>query len=199
MDKIKFDELWERIRLIAHEIKNTCQDGTEVVESKKDELREEYNLLRIGAGKVHLRDSVNIEFSVESTRMDRHKVASCMAGAILKVGILSQPKNIDPKGRKMISYFANETLAAFSGLAIVKAFIRADKNNEIGYSNEILEKKDKFLEEGFIFPSPTQDDFLPWLIYAFSDSKNTKYNVMAFSNIFYLLEAYTFSQIEAVN
>lgn len=93
--------------------------------------------------------------------------------------------------------FANETLAVFAGLAIVKAYIRSDTDNNIGFPDELLVKKDKFLKDGYIFPKPIEDDYLPWLIYALFDSKKESFNVLAFSNIFYLLEAYTFSQIKS--
>ena len=69
--------------------------------------------------------------------------------------------------------------------------IRSDKDNVINVDQK---QKEMFLEQGFIFPEPPRDDYIPWLLFMLQESVNIGFNVLSFSNILYLIETYTMSQ-----
>ena len=95
--------------------------------------------------------------------------------------------------RCRLSYFSNETLALLAALGIVKSFIASDKENVIGFDAAL---KSEFLKNGFMFPTPARDDYIPWLLFLLHESSKIGYNVLSFSNILYLLETFTFAQLE---
>ena len=43
------------------------------------------------------------------------------------------------------------------------------------------------------------DDYLPWLLFLLQESSKIGFNVLSFSNILYLIETYTFSQLKLKN
>lgn len=190
MNNNKFDELWTVISNAAEDIQNACKDQTHFNSQKKLYVLYEYNKLRDDCKKQHF-DAEEPE-DYEDILLDRHKVAACIAGAILSAKPLDAPP-VPKKGRYKMSYFANETLALFSALGIVKSFIESDKENKIKLDGE---QKSDFSKNGFIFPKSAHDDYIIWLIFLLHESSKIGFNVLSFSNILYLLETYTFSQIE---
>lgn len=190
----KFDELWMQISNVAKDIENTCNDGTFFDAEKKAYIYYEYNKFRNLNKQSHL--SATPGTMIDDIRMDRHKVASCIAGAILSthpMGFKDNPLRAGETPRVRMSYLANETLALFSALAIVKSFIRSTPDNELSFDPTL---KERFLKEGYIFPVPKHDDYLPWLLYLLRESSIIGFNVLSFSNILYLLECYTFTNME---
>lgn len=196
MTSEKFNELWIQIGNAAQDIVNTCNDGTQFNQKKKEYISFEYDKFRRFCKERHLR-SAHVDITAndvkepEISRIDRHKIGACIAGAILSAKPLEYTGS--DVGRKRISYLANETLALFSALAIVKSFIRSDKESLIQFPGAI---KEDFLSYGFKFPQPQYDEYLPWLLYLLQESTEIGFNVLSFSNILYLLEVYTISQLE---
>lgn len=191
----KFGDLWKQIGNIAQDIENSCQGGVHFDEEKKTYIQYEYDTFRDHC-KQHLKDTqyqkdLKKQLNQEDPLLDRHKVASCIAGAILR----AQPMKISPtadKNRYNLLYFANESLALFSALGIVKSFIRSDSDNVMNLNQEL---KNDFLEKGFLFPKPVHGDYLPWLLFILQECSQIGFNVLSFSNILYLLETHTFDQL----
>lgn len=190
MTEPKFNELWTQIGNVATDIVNTCNDGSHFNEKKKEYIRYEYEKLRDECKAKHLGASKLATNEETDIRLDRHKVAACIAGAILSASPIEGP-NIRQGSSYKVSYFANETLALFAALGIVKSFIRSDKENVIELD---LKTKEVFLKRGFCFPKPTRDDYLHWLLFMLQESTNIGFNVLSFSNILYLLEIHSMSQ-----
>lgn len=190
MTKGKFTELWEQIGNAAQDIVNTYPEVIVFNSQKKDYIEYEYEKFKSFCKEKHM---VSPSESDEALRIDRHKIASCIAGAILSTKPLEYVKLNNGESMPRILYLANETLAFFSALAIVKSFIRADTSNMAQLDSEL---KKEFLKNGFIFPHPAHDDYLPWVLYLLQEGSKIGFNVLSFSNILYLLETYTFAQLE---
>lgn len=190
MTREKFAELWEQVGNAAQDIVNTYPKVIAFNSQKKDYIEYEYEKFKSFCKEKHM---ISPSESEESLRIDRHKVASCIAGAILSTKPLEYVEQKNGESMPRILYLANETLAFFSALAIVKSFIRADTSNKAKLDSEL---KKVFLKEGFIFPTPAHDDYLPWVLYLLQEGSKIGFNVLSFSNILYLLETYTFAQLE---
>lgn len=192
----KFSDLWKQIGNIAEDIENSCQGAVHFNEEKKTYIQYEYDKFRTHC-KQHLRNTqyqiaLKKQSNQEEPLLDRHKVASCIAGAILS----TRPMEVCPtadKSQYNLLYFANESLALFSALGIVKSFIRSDSSNVIELDSEL---KEAFLKDGFLFPNPVHSDYLPWLLFILQECSQIGFNVLSFSNILYLLETHTFSQLK---
>lgn len=87
-----------------------------------------------------------------SPKLDRHKLASCMCGAIIEV----QPIRI-LSNRQLCPKRANEMFALFSGLGIVKDFMMYDVLNKISSFKERQSVK-CYLRDNFNILLPTLDD-----------------------------------------
>lgn len=192
MDKIKFSELWEQVRNIAEDIENSCKHEVRFDEEKKTFVEYEYDNFRKRC-KEHLVKGTQAPKDIdEPPRLDRHKVAACIAGAILNARPLDTHFSSE-EGHCNLSYFCNEALALFSALGIIISFIRSDSQNKIQLDVAL---KEDFLNRGFLFPSPVHGTYLPWLLFVLQESSQIGFNVLSFSNILYLLETYTFSQLK---
>lgn len=189
----KFSELWVQIGNAAQDIVNACESHKNVSFNvqKRDYVEYEYEKYKRFCKDRHMLSPDSGK--IDSMRIDRHKVASCIAGAILSTKPLECKELDDNEYHPRILYLANETLAFFSSLAIIKSFIRSDTENKAGLDTEL---KESFMQTGFIFPQPTYDDYLPWILYLLQESSIIGFNVLSFSNILYLLETYTFSQLK---
>ncbi len=190
----KFCTLWNQVGNIAQDIVNSCQGKVQFDKEKKSYMQYEYDKLRNHCRFYLSENTSSSQESIDDGNplLDRHKVASCVAGAILS----TRPMNADIDTQKSnfnLLYFANESLALFSALGIVKAFIRADTNNIMKLD---LNLKSAFLESGFLFPEPVHSDYLPWLLFLLRESSKIGYNVLSFSNILFLLETYTFQELK---
>lgn len=187
----KFSDLWKNVGNAAQDIVNSCKDGTLFDEKKESYIHYEYNKLRDYCKKQHLKVQGTIHPDKDPL-LDRHKVAACIAGAILSTRPMESPAGLD-SDRSRLSYFSNEVLALFSALGIVKSFIRSDHDNVMNLDPDL---KSDFLEVGFLFPEPLHDDYLPWLLFLLQESSKIGFNVLSFSNILYLLETHTFDQLK---
>lgn len=192
----KFNDLWKQIGNIAQDIENSCQGEAHLNEEKKVYVQYEYDNLRKHC-KQHLSKDTNTQSlknreSQEEPLLDRHKVAACVAGAVLRAKPMEITSSSE-KSRYNLLYFCNESLALFSALGIVKSFIRSDLKNVMELD---LNLKDDFLKDGFLFPKPLHSDYLPWLLFVLQESSQIGFNVLSFSNILYLIETYTFAQLK---
>ena len=118
---------------------------------------------------------------------DRHKIASLLALAILKIEPLYYPKDAEDP----LVLLANEVLAFHGALGVVRS-IRiqcARKEHDV-----IVEK---ILKKNFIFPPcPAPHEDYPLHIYkALHYSKmNNSFDIFLFAHILFLIESYTISE-----
>lgn len=191
MEGKKFEELWQEISNVATDIMNSCHDSTTFNTGRRDYVRFEYEKLRDNCKDRHFKRPETDDGSGKKL-LDRHKVAACIAGAVLSASPLALEDSKQEHNNRL-SCFSNEALALFSALGIVQSFISSDKENKIGIDSEL--KKD-FLLRGFVFPCNAKNDYILWLLFLLQESSKIGFNVLSFSNILYLLEEFTFSQLK---
>lgn len=136
--------------------------------------------------------------NMSGSRLDRHKLASCICGAIIEVRPLVRIKD------EKISENANEILALFAALNIIKAFMMYDILKDVP-----AEKRDeahRYLRVHFDMKLPSLDDnicdtqeyrkniinALYWSHFKcrVSQKECFRYDIWAYSKIFYHLELY---------
>ena len=118
-------------------------------------------------------------------RIDRHKVASVMLYSIIS----NNPFEVKLPAKREVNssaYMANETLGFNTALAIVLSFIKTDAD-EKSDSNKI-----ELFRNGFVFPKCQHDTYEATIYKMLYYSKyNSCYDIFAFANILFLIEAYT--------
>lgn len=145
---------------------------------------------------------------MESPKLDRHKLASCMCGAIIElqpIRRLSNPQ-VCPKR-------ANELFALYVGIGIIKYFMIYDVLYKIPSAEEKLAIK-HYLKDHFEIILPNLDDkicdtqeytenlcnALLWTHTecSYRSSECYRYDIWAYSTIFYHIEAYNKSRLENI-
>ena len=150
----------------------------------------------------------NAEVNMSNPRLDRHKLASCICGAIIETKPLSCLKG------KKISARANEILALHVGLSVIKYYMIYDflHNSNFSFSAEQEEQAKAYLMKNFDLSLPSLDDnicdtqeyeknllnALHWTIYDCKFKKDCyRYDIWAYAKIFYHLELYNMPKLKA--
>lgn len=160
---------------------------------------------KIGEDKVHIaiwkefeKYKENALKKMSGKRLDRHKLASCLCAAIIKVQPLESCKGL--KIRKN----ANEIFAMYVGLNVIKFYMMYEITKDI--NQEIKNGLIKYLKENFDmkFPSLSENicdtqeysDNLSNALYwshhycKFKNGDCFHYDIWSYSKIFYHLEVY---------
>ena len=139
--------------------------------------------------------------NMSSSRLDRHKLASCICGTIIEVQPLEGKKDAEIKN------VANEILGLYTGLSVVKMFMIDDLAEKYGIPPEKDSAMVNYMYRNFDMKLPSLDEnicdvqeYKQNLINAlyWSHSKCSilnrecyqRYDVWAYAKIFYHLEVY---------
>lgn len=130
-------------------------------------------------------------------RLDRHKLASCICGALIEVRPLVGFQGAVIKKR------ANEILALHVGLNVIKAYMMYDFLDKLDVPQEEKQKIHHYLQENFDMQFPGkicdsqsyEENFQNALYWShhecrYSDDECFDYDIWAYSKIFYHLELY---------
>lgn len=141
--------------------------------------------------------------NMSSKRLDRHKLASCICAAIVEIRPLT-----GVNGATIIKR-ANEILALYVGLNIIKAYMIFDFLRKSGISSEEQYKINHYLKDNFDMQFPKnicdtqeyKDNFANALFWShqnceFKKSECFHYDIWAYSKIFYHLELYNNEHLE---
>lgn len=137
---------------------------------------------------------------MSSNRLDRHKLASCICGAIIEVQPLEGYLGAE------INKIANEILALHTGLSIVKLYMIDDLAEKLGILPEAGDRMTSYLYKNFSMRLPSLEEnicdvqeyernllnALYWSHFECPILKKEcfRYDVWAYAKIFYHLELY---------
>lgn len=135
---------------------------------------------------------------MSGSRLDRHKLASCICGAIIEIRPLCGFNGFK------IPEDANEILALYVGLGVIKAFmmdealekIPAETKNEVRfYLNKNYKMRFPSLDDNICDTQKYQQNFINALLWShfncpISHQECFQYDIWAYSTIFYHLEMY---------
>ncbi len=123
-------------------------------------------------------------FKYYDALLDHHKIASCVAGAVLKCRPIEFRD--DDCRHKRIVFMANEFLAVMSALVIMRFFNAYEAKQDIDLKSELYKFPDVDI-------SKDKPSYLVWLCIALSEYKDedNKFNILLFSNLLFLIEQYS--------
>jgi len=217
MTKDRFKKIWNIIKDTADAIHNdTGGNESEVAaklnDSQMDAVYMRYEELNKLCKKKHMAvfhsQYGKIPGSEETTkrekRIDRHKIASCIACSLLRMRPMKRAEPTESTSN--LSYYANEVLAFFVALSVMKSFTKEvldiKRKSKIETDEADVEDSSLFeiddgileriVEEGYKFPSRgTHDDYLLWQLIAFADISDFGNYVISLSCTLFLIEEYT--------
>ena len=182
MERSVFDRHWDTaFRYLAEKIEQSAPDEIFFSPSARDDIYEKYMECR-----YFLRKQAGFK---DEELIDRHKIASLLIKAIIEVLPFGRISGRSEKGRKKILFLdkLNEVFAFNVALGLLSSYITSANV----LSSDDLKKK--FIETGFVFPKPESYSYQLHVYRLLSHSIKTKrLDVLAFSNILFLLEEFTF-------
>ncbi|MBL7181211.1 MAG: hypothetical protein ABIK98_12585 [Pseudomonadota bacterium] len=182
MEKETFFKYWEVIFLPKiSELNRKTNNAVYLQDEKVGLVWQEFEKLNQSVLK-------KIENPIE--QKDRHKVASVLAGALLKIEPLFYPKDAEDP----LVFLANEILAFHGSLGIVRSIRIKCAHEE---KDSVVET---ILKKNFIFPPcpPPYEDYLLHIYKSLHYSKiNTSFDIFLFAHILFLIESYTILQAKS--
>ncbi|GAB0056112.1 hypothetical protein SIID45300_00416 [Candidatus Magnetaquicoccaceae bacterium FCR-1] len=136
--------------------------------------------------------------------MDRHKIAACLAAAILQAGICERTRDVPSDRQSVEVRLANEILAFICSLHVLYSYL----SHENGYRlDDVAQLDSKVLEkigqEGFLMPSTYEgaESYEMHLIKAMRISKGMRpdekippMDILLYSAILYHIELHNFEK-----
>lgn len=185
MNKLEFSKLWEKcIEPTYKEL--AIEDSTLYIrDGSFDSLCRLYNDIKNSTKKIYMQESD------ETIKLDRHKIAACMAKAIL----LEQPvcKRIDDNysGKELEFVIANEVLAFSVSMAILKAYIQLKM--EKGDQDYCKIEYRKICESDFVYPPTIMHvDYRTSVCWAWHHNIiNGYFDILGTANLFFMIENYS--------
>lgn len=145
--------------------------------------------------------------NMKNPRLDRHKLASCICGAIIEV----QP--IVGVNGKPIPKKINEIFALYVSLNVIKYYMMYDMTHKLNISKNAKENIKTYLRDNFNMESPSIDEnicdtqeyesnltnALYWTRCYWCKTTNVycvRYDIWAYAKIFYHLELYNIPRLQ---
>lgn len=182
MKRDKFDELWNQVVLSIFDDMNV--DGTLTL--KRNAKKRVYSQYQ--KEKTFIKTNYMI---AEDTHLDRHKIASCVLYAIMKVypvqiNMSAIWKKHKEKGKFNKEYqLLNEYLSLYTAFSIIESF------RQYGISHQ----DEEYPTKGFVrnrismpYTSNGQDYLYNTCLDLYFSKQRHKINVLTLSNVFFLLE-----------
>lgn len=146
--------------------------------------------------------------NMHSSRLDRHKIASCICGTIAELQPIVGINGVQ------ISRSANEILALYTGLGVIKSFMMNDIYEKSNEPNEIKNEIKNYIKTNFEMTFPSiQDNICDSQEYKknitnalfwchrtchYSHKECFRYDIWAYAKIFYHLEVYNRPRFNSV-
>lgn len=182
MKKDKFDELWNCIVLPIFDDMNV--DGILILKKNaKEKVYRQYQ-----KEKTFVKTNYML---TENTHLDRHKIASCVLYAIMRVYPVQISMSAIWKKRKGKERFnreyqlLNEYLSLYTAFSIIESF----RQYEFSHQDEEYPAKG-FIRNRISVPETSngQDYLYNTCLDLYFSKQRNKINVLTFSNVFFLLE-----------
>lgn len=141
--------------------------------------------------------------NMSGARLDRHKLAFCMCGAIIEI------KPLCGFNGAVIVKRANELLALYVGLNMIKAYMIYDFCNKLNIQLQEKQQVNHYIKEHFDMQFPQnicdtqkyKDNFANALYWSHQNCSYKRaecfnYDIWAYAKLFYHLELYNFCYLE---
>lgn len=185
MNKQEFKKLWDKC--IIPSFKNLQrQDSTLYIrDGSFDSVSRSYNDIKNSTKRLFMKTGTD-------GKLDRHKIAACLAKAIVIEKPISKQVDDDYTGVEENFLLANEALAFAVSLSILRAYIELKLERKV---EEFVSREDayrKICESDFIFPDTIMGvDYEVSVCWAWHHNIiNGNFDVLGTANLFFMIENY---------
>ena len=187
MDKQEFKELWENCILPSFKKLKEQDDSIILRDGSQEVLCRSYNDIKNAAKrrfmKVYVRDVV----------LHRHKVAACLANAIVVDKPVSKKLDDNYSGNEDDFMIANEALAFGVALSILRAFIELKLERAGEQFGSKRSAYQQICEKDFVFPDTIMDVTYPvsvcWAWH--HNAMSGHFDLLGTANLLFMIENYS--------
>lgn len=186
MNKQEFERLWSGC-IVPSFTELYKQDQTLYLrEGSSSSLCRCYNSIKNNTKRLFMKNS-------GSVRLDRHKIAACLAKAIVVVRPIGKTLDDGYTGTEDEFPLANEALAFSVSLSILRAFIELKLKNKALESGLRKDACQKICDSDFIFPDTIIGvDYSVSVCWAWHHNiTNGNFDVLGTANLFFMIENYS--------
>lgn len=187
MNKQEFEVFWQTCVIPTYKEFAKVDEGLRIRDGSMQSLCRTYNDIKNCTKRIFMKKDENV------VKLDRHKIAACMAKAITIEKPLYKLIEEDYTGKESRFSIANEALAFSVGMSIIKAYIALKLENN---DEKIMQHKDaykKIQELGFAFPQTIMDvDYKTSVCWAWHHNIiDGHFDVLITANLFFMIENYS--------
>ncbi len=187
MNRQEFEKFWNGCIIPTFEELSRVDPLLYIREGSLDSVCRRYNDIKNNAKRLFMKHAN------DAVKLDRHKIAACMAKAI----VLDRPvcKKIETgyTGSEEEFVIANEVLAFAAAMSILRAYIRLrlEKQEECGMPQEQAYRK--ICESEFVFPETImQVDYKTSVCWAWHHNAiEGHFDILGTANLLFMIEQYS--------
>lgn len=187
MNKQEFELFWLNCILPTFEELAKVDKDLYIREGSQDSLCRYYNDIKNCTKRAFMKKDDAV------VKLDRHKIAACMAKAIVLERPIGKKIENDYTGKEDCFIIANEVLAFSVATSIIKAYLRLkiDKRDSNFIKRE--EGYRKICEQDFVFPKTIMEvDYKTSVCWAWHHNIiNGYFDVLGTANLFFMIENYS--------
>lgn len=129
----------------------------------------------------------------EKIKLDRHKIAACMAKAIVVDRPIGREIEEDYTGQESDFVIANEALAFSVAASVIKAYIELKLEKKVPVFFQRESAYQQICAKGFAFPKTIMDvDYKTSVCWAWHHNViNGHFDVLGTANLFFMIENYS--------
>lgn len=185
MNKQEFKKLWDNCIIPSFEVLQKQDSAIYIRNGSFDSLCRCYNDIKNSTKRLFMKSGTD-------GKLDRHKIAACLAKAIVTEKPISKEVVDGYTGTEEVFLLANEALAFAVSLSILRAYIELKLKNR---ESEFVYREDayrKICEQDFIFPNTIMGvDYEVSVCWAWHHNIiNGNFDVLGTANLFFMIENY---------
>lgn len=187
MNRAEFKQFWDKCILPTFEEFAKVDEKLYIRHGSADSLCREYNDIKNCTKAVFMKKDDAI------VKLDRHKIAACMAKAIVLEKPICKIVDDDYTGKEKEFLIANEALAFSVAMSIIKAYIKLklEKQDPDFMKRECAYRN--ICENDFVFPNTIMNvDYKTSVCWAWHHNiVNGNFDVLGTANLFFMIENYS--------
>lgn len=187
MNKQEFKCFWEKCIIPTYNKLQEKDNELYIRDGSADSLCRSYNDIKNSIKRLYMKKGeANI-------KLDRHKIASCMAKAILLDRPICKKVSDNYTGKESELAIANEVLAFSVTISIMKAYIELNLEKGNSQFKEHDKEYKKICENGFVFPNTIMEvDYMTSVCWAWHHNIiNEHFDILGTANLLFMIENYS--------
>ena len=195
MNSQEFKTFWDGCFIPTFEELKKTDSTLYTRNGSMDSLCREYNDIKNFVKRAFMKQST------EEIKLDRHKIAACLAKAIVLERPICKKIESDYTGKETEFTIANEVMAFSVAMSIMRAYIEHKFNKKDPCIRKFEYAYSEICKHGFTFPETIMNvDYKSSVCWAWHHSAiDGHFDILGNANLFFMIENYSIAVYESKN